>query len=136
MFDIILQEPQVYPYLKLVEGEKCNVLKSVIFQNRTPLYFQKVYLPVSHFGTIQYEWAADVDLMTILNSKGNSHMHHMVDHFSPVVLSQLECDLLELPNGSAGHLMRTQVFNAANELMAFIINTIPGEFVELEVNVR
>lgn len=136
LFDVIHADSQVYPYLKLVPGEKCTLFKNVVYFNRTPMYFQKVYLPVNHFDPLQVEWVSDIDLLTLLNSKGKSPVHHMMHHFSPITLSPLEADILQLPAGSGGHLMRTQLFNAKDEIIGYVINVIPGQFIELEVNVR
>ena len=136
VFDKIKSEPQVFPYLNMKSGEWCFVYKSLAINGKNALYFQRVYLPHSFYPSITIDHATDLDLLTILNTKGTSKPHHMMHHFAPIVLEQLEADLLTLPLGASAHLMRTQVFNEKNDVIAYIINVIPGEFVELEVNVQ
>ena len=136
VFDKIKSEPQVFPYLKMKAGEWCFVYKTLALNSKNALYFQRVYLPFSYYPSMSIEMATELDLLTILNTKGMSKPARMMHHFAPITLGQLEADLLTLPLGASAHLMRTQVYDDKNDVIAYIINIIPGEFVELEVNVQ
>lgn len=130
------QKPQKTPgrrMLQTAEDEANYLLKKVFFYDYFPVIYVEYYYPESLFPKFTEAPYQDNSLFELIEG----HYHHLIDRydstFSAGTLSESIALALDTKKGAVAHTIRTKVIGQNEEVLAYVLTYIPGEYLAYEV---
>jgi GntR family transcriptional regulator len=134
LIDRLSADPQAYPKLGLVAGEKCFLVKRMIKVHGYPFMLQVIYLPTNLFPKLEKNIADNIELKDLITLQYNLKIAKVKSTYSATNVHENNALILGLDVGAPVHFIKTSIMSPEGKMLAYMLSYLPGEYISMGVD--